>query len=153
VKGDCTPLLVGLIRAAVMPADPSKPPSDPAVLDDTRIYPLASILCERGTAVGFDSLDTIVRVLKDPAASIARDDPRYQLMQSMRGINITRQNLDAVAYVGPPRVYRVVATGESGKVKKKITAIIDTGRSPEYPITSNFQAEKAAGVLQYWREE
>jgi general secretion pathway protein K len=152
VKGDCTPLLVGLIRAAML-RDPNKPPTDPSVLDDNRVYPLASILCERGTAVGFDSIDTIARVLSNPQASIARDDPRYQMMQSMRGITISRADLDTVAYVGPPRVYRVVATGESGKVKKKITAIIDTARAPEHPVSQNWQAEKAAGVLQYWREE
>jgi general secretion pathway protein K len=152
VKGDCTPLLVGLIRAAVL-RDPTKPPADPTILDDQRVYPLASILCERGTAVGFDSLDTIIRVLTNPQASIARDDPRYQLMQQMHGLTITRADLETVAYIGSPRVYRVVGTGESGKVKKKITAIIDTGRSPEFPVTTNFQSEKAAGVLQYWREE
>lgn len=152
VKGDCTPLLVGLIRAAVL-QDPTKPPSDPTVLDDNRVYPLASILCERGTAVGFDSMDTIARVLSNPQMSIARDDPRYQMMQSMRGITIARADLDKVAYVGPPRVYRITATGESGKVKKKITAIVDTGRTPDNPLTMNFQAEKASGVIVYWREE
>lgn len=152
VKGDCTPLLVGLVRAAVI-KDPNKPPADPTVLDDTRLYPLASILCERGTAVGFDSLDTIVGVLKNPAASIARDDPRYQLMQSMRGINIEKRDLEEVAFVGEPRVYRIVATGEAGKVKKKITAIIDTSRSISSPVTRNPASEKASGVLQYWREE
>jgi general secretion pathway protein K len=152
VKGDCTPLLVGLIKAALI--DPkTNIPSDPTVLDDNRTYPIASILCERGTAVGFDSINTIVQVLSNPAGSIARDDPRYQMMQSMRGITITQQQMNAVAYVGPPRVYRIVATGESGKVKKKITAVIDTGRGPDNPLTNNYQAEKAAGVLQYWREE
>jgi type II secretory pathway component PulK len=152
VKGDCTPLLVGLVRAAVM-RDPNVPPADPSILDDTRIYPLASILCERGTAVGFESLDTIVAVLSNPQAAISRDDPRYALMQTMRGIQITRTDLEQVAYVGPPRVYRIVATGEAGKVKKKITAILDTARHLDNPVTQNPQAERSAGVLQYWREE
>jgi general secretion pathway protein K len=152
IKGDCTPLLVGLIRAALM-TDPTKPPKDLSILDDTRVYPLASILCERGTAVGFDDLKTIVSVLSNPQASIARDDPRYSLMQSMQGIEITEADLSKVAHVGAPRVYRITATGEAGKVKKKITAILDTARSLDNPVTQNPQSEKAAGVLQYWREE
>ena len=152
VKGDCTPLLVGLIRAALL-RDPSKPPADPTVLDDNRVYPIASILCERGTAVGFDSIETIAQVLSNPAASIAQDDPRYQLMQAMRGHHHHPGRAREGGLRRRPRVYRIVATGESGKVKKKITAIIDTGRAPENPVTNNFQAENAAGVLQYWREE
>jgi hypothetical protein len=38
-------------------------------------------------------------------------------------------------------------------VKKKITAILDTARSLDNPVTQNAQSEKASGVLQYWREE
>lgn len=152
VKGDCTPLLVGIIRAAMIP-DPPKPPADPSVLDDNKVYPLASILCERGTAVGFDSLETIAAVLSNPQASIARDDPRYAMMQGMRGLTVTAGDLAKVAVVRSPRVYRIEAIGESGKVKKKITAILDTARALDNPITSNPASEKAAGVLQYWREE
>jgi hypothetical protein len=75
-------------------------------------------------------------------------------MQSRPGITITEQQLTTVAFVGPSRVFRVVATGQSGKVTKKITAIIDTGRTPEHPInTINPDAENASGVLVYWREE
>lgn len=152
VKGDCTPLIVGLVRAALIP-DPTKPPEDPSILDDERLYPLASVLCERGAAVGFSSLDTIIKVLSEPAASLAEDDPRFQMMQNLTGINISKAQLSAVAYVGPPRVYRVVATGESGKVKKRITAILDTARTPDNPVTIDPASEKAAGVIQYWREE
>jgi general secretion pathway protein K len=152
VKGDCTPLVVGLVRAALFP-DPSKPPLDPSILDDNRLYPLASILCERGQAVGFDSLKTLIGVLTNPAASISRDDPRYQLMQNLTGITITEAQLGQVAYVGPPRVYRVVATGESGKVKKRIIVIVDSKGFLSNPVTNNPAGEQAAGVIQYWREE
>lgn len=152
VKGDCTPLIVGLVRAALIP-DPTKPPQDPTILDDNRLYPLASVLCERGAAVGFDSLDTVIGVLSNPAASLAQDDPRFTMMQSLTGITITKDQLSQVAYVGPPRVYRVVATGESGKVKRRITAILDTARSLDNPVTDDAASEKAAGVIQYWREE
>ena len=152
VKGDCTPLIVGLVRAALF-SDPSKPPNDPSILDDNRLYPLASILCERSQAVGFGSLDALIGVLNNPAASIARDDPRYQLMQNLTGITITKKQLEQVAYVGPPRVYRVVATGESGKVKKRIIVILDSKRHLDNPVTINPEGERAAGVIQYWREE
>jgi general secretion pathway protein K len=152
VKGDCTPLIVGLVRAALFP-DPSKPPTDLSILDDNRLYPLASILCERSQAVGFGSLDALIKVLSNPAASIARDDPRYQLMQSLTGIAITQKQLEDVAYVGTPRVYRVVATGESGKVKKRIIVILDSQRMPDNPVSNNIESERAAGVIQYWREE
>jgi len=152
VKGDCTPLIVGLVRAALFP-DPSKPPADLSILDDNRLYPLASILCERSQAVGFDSLDALIGVLANPAASIARDDPRYQLMQTLTGITITKKQLEQVAYVGPPRVYRVVATGESGKVKKRIIVILDSARTLDNPVTINPEGERASGVIQYWREE
>ncbi len=152
VKGDCTPLLVGLIRAAML-GDPTKPPSDPRVLDDRIIYPLASILCERGSVMGFDNLDTVISVLSNPAASISREDPRAQMMQSLQGINISKEDLSKVAYVGTPRVYRIVAMGEVGKVKKKITAILDTQRDLFNPVSQNVMAERASGVFQYWREE
>ena len=152
VKGDCTPLIVGLVRAALFP-DPSKPPLDLSILDDNRLYPLASILCERSQAVGFGSLDALIKVLSNPAASIARDDPRYQLMQNLTGITITQKQLEDVAYVDVPRVYRVVATGESGKVKKRIIVILDSKRTPDNPVTNNPLAEQASGVVQYWREE
>ena len=152
IKGDCTPLLVGLIRAAML-GDPTKPPTDPTIFDDRIVYPLASILCERGSVMGFDSLDTVISVLSNPAASISREDPRYQMMQSLRGLTITKGDLAKVAYVGAPRVYRIVATGEVGKVKKKITAVLDTERALFNPVTQNVMSERAAGVFQFWREE
>jgi general secretion pathway protein K len=152
LKGDCTPLIVGLVRAALIP-DPTKAPQDPTILDDNKIYPLASVLCERGAAVGFGSLDTVIGVLTNPAASLSKDDPRFQMMQNLTGITITKAQLEQVATTEPPRVYRVVATGESGKVKKRITAILDVKRTLENPVTSDAASEQAQGVVQYWREE
>jgi hypothetical protein len=150
--GDCTPLLMAVIRAAATP-DPTKPPADPAVLDDSRLYPMASLLCDRASAAGFDNLSTITNLMANPATAVMPDDPRYRIFQAMQGINVSAGDLARVANVAPPRVYRVVAMGESGKVKKKITAIIDTERVMQNPLTLNVQAEQAAGVIQYWREE
>jgi hypothetical protein len=123
------------------------------VLDDTRLYPIASLLCDRASVAGFDSLNTITTLLQNPQTAVLPDDPRYKIFQAMRGIALNAGDLARVAFVASPRVYRVVAVGESGKVKKKITAVIDSQRGLENPLTTNFNAEKAAGVLQYWREE
>jgi hypothetical protein len=153
VGGDCTPVIMGVIRAAAI-ADPTKAATvDPAILDDTKLYPLATILCDRASASGFDSLDTVMTVLTKPESAVLTDDPRYRVLQGMQQLRITRADLDAVAYVGAPRTYRIVATGESGKVKRKITAIVESGRALDHPLTMNIASEVAAGVLQYWREE
>jgi hypothetical protein len=149
--GDCTPLLMGVVRAAVI--DPLKPPTDPTILDDKMLYPIASVACDRASAAGFDSLQTISSLMKNPQTAVLPDDPRYKIFQGMRPITITDGDLAKVAKVESPRVYRIVATGASGRVKKKITAIIDTRRNLANPLTLNAGAEKAAGVLQYWREE
>ncbi len=151
-SGDCTPLVMAVIRAAATP-DPLKPPADPTVFDDAILYPLASILCDRASTAGFDSLNTITSLLANPQTAVLPDDPRYRMFQGMKPLSVDAGALGSVAYVGSPRVYRVTATGESGRVKKKITAIVDTGRTLENPLTLTPQSEKAAGVLQYWREE
>jgi len=150
--GDCTPLLMGIVRAAAT-TDPSKPPTDPSILDDARLYPIASVACDRASAAGFDSLSSITSLMKSPQTAVMPDDPRYKIFQSMPPITISDGDLAKVAKVEPPRVYRIVATGESGRVKKKITVIVDTRRSLANALTLNPAAEKAAGVLQYWREE
>jgi general secretion pathway protein K len=151
--GDCTPLVMGIVRAAATP-DPTKPPTDVSVLDDQQLYPRASMACDRASAAGFDSVDTLVNILMNPQSSVLPDDPRYKMLQSLRPLTgINKAEISKLAYVGSPRIYRIVATGESGRVKKKITAILDTGRMLENPLTLNPASEKAAGVIQYWREE
>jgi general secretion pathway protein K len=149
-SGDCTPLLMGVIRAGAL-SDPTKPPVDPAVFDDAILYPVTSVLCDRASAAGFDSLNTIISVLQKPESAVLPDDPRYRIFQGMKPL--LGIDLNSVAYVGSPRVYRVVSSGESGRVKRKVTAILDTGRTVENQQTKNPSAEKDAGVLQFWREE
>jgi len=152
-EGDCAPLVMGVIRAAAM-GDPTKLATlDPTILDDTKLYPLATVLCDRASAGGFDSLDTVLAVLTKPEAAVLTDDPRYRVLSGMQPLTLTKDALSQVAYVAPPRTYRIVATGQSGKVKKKITAIIDTVRTIENPLSVNVASEQAAGALQYWREE
>ncbi|HSZ83253.1 MAG TPA: hypothetical protein VLA14_13280 [Polyangia bacterium] len=150
--GDCTPLLMGVLRAAAMP-DPTKPPTDPSILDDTRLYPIATVLCDRASAGGFDSMGTITQIMANPAIAVGPDDPRYKILQATPPINLAAGDLNKVAFTGSPRVYRIVAVGEAGKVKKKITAIVDSAGFLSSPLTLNPASEKAAGVLRYWREE
>ncbi|MBC8131391.1 MAG: general secretion pathway protein GspK, partial [Deltaproteobacteria bacterium] len=60
--GDCAPLVMGVLRAAAM-VDPTKASAaDPTILDDVKLYPLATILCDRASSGGFDSIDTIMKV-------------------------------------------------------------------------------------------
>jgi hypothetical protein len=91
--------------------------------------------------------------MKSPQTAVMPDDPRYKIFQGMQPITINDGELAKLAKVESPRVYRIVATGVSGRVKKKITVIVDTRRSIANPLTMSPGAEKAAGVLQYWREE
>jgi hypothetical protein len=132
--GDCTPLLMGIVRAAATP-DPTKPPTDPTIFDDSRLYPIASVACDRASAAGFDSLGTITGLMKSPQTAVLPDDPRYKIFQSMPPITINDSELGKIAKVESPRVYRIVGTGTSGRVKKKITAIIDTRRGLDNQLT------------------
>ena len=135
------------------PGEEEAAPPCQAVLDDTQLYPRASLACDRASAAGFDSLDTMINIMQNPQTSVLPDDPRYKVFQSLRPLTINKGELAKLAYTGSPRIYRIVATGESGRVKKKITAIVDTGRTLDNPLTLNPASEQAAGVLQYWREE
>ena len=71
--------------------------------------------------------------MKNPQTAVLPDDPRYKIFQSMPPIIVSQADLAKVAKVESPRVYRIVATGASGRVKKKITAIIDTERVARQP--------------------
>jgi len=150
--GDCTPLLMGLLRAAAIP-DQNKPPSDLGILDDTRLYPVVSVMCDRASAGGFDSIQPILQILQNPAKAVLPDDPRYKILQSLPPLNVSAADLQKITTAGSPRTYRIVAVGEAGKVKKKITVIVDTAGVLSNPLTLNTIAEQAAGVLRYWREE
>ena len=80
--GDCTPLLMGIIRAAVTP-DPTKPPTDPNVLDDSRLYPIASVACDRASAAGFDSIQTITGLMKNPQTAVLPDEASMMVVSCL----------------------------------------------------------------------
>src|SRR4029079_17678887 len=73
--GDCTPPLVGVTRApAVDRANPTKPPADPSIFDDSRLYPLASVACDRASAAGRDHSTSITALIDGLQFGIP---PRY----------------------------------------------------------------------------
>ena len=149
--GDCTPLLMGVLRAAAMP-DQTKPPAGPRRSSTTRASIPSRACCaiapRRAASTASAALTAI---LQNPSQAVLPDDPRYKILQSLPPLNVG--DLSSVATFGSPRTYRIVAVGEAGKVKKKITAIVDTAGVLSNPLTLNPTAEQAAGVLRYWREE
>ena len=86
--GDCTPLLMGVIRAAA--AARSEQAARPIRRCSTtaRLYPMASVLCDRASAAGFDSLNTITNLMQNPQTAVLPDDPRYKIFQSMPPITV-----------------------------------------------------------------
>ena len=69
------------------PIRPSRP-TDPAIFDDASSTRWPASLCDRASAAGFDSLDTITSVLQNPQTAVLPDDPRYRMFQAMKPINI-----------------------------------------------------------------
>ena len=151
-SGDCTPLVMAVIRAAATP-DPLKPPRIRRCFDDAILYPLASILCDRASTAGFDSLSTITSLLAKPQTAVLPDDPRYRMFQGMKPLNVDAGALGSVAYVGTPRVYRDRRHRRVGAGEEEDHRHRRHRADPGKPAHLTPQSEKAAGVLQYWREE
>ena len=61
---------------------PSSPPRDPTISTMRILYPLASILCDRASTAGFDSLSTITSLLANPQT---RCSPTIRAIGCSRG--------------------------------------------------------------------
>jgi len=161
VYGDCkvnvnlasVPVLTSLImQYAATPNDPG--------LEFESLTLLARVVKHiRDYYGGFADLKAFAAAVENPVNAMVpafqidgedRGDTLPANVPMARGVKLNQQKLgEAVVVGGPRRIWRIAATADVGRVKKKITAVWDM----KY---ISFQARKSnmgPGGFLYWREE
>jgi len=161
VYGDCT-VNVNLASVPVLTAlivQHAAAPNDPALRWEN-LSVLARLLSHiREFYGGFPDMKAFLSAVEQPAAAVA---PAFATgdtegegavpsgMPMPQGIKLNEQTLkDSVVVGGARRIWRIKATAQAGRVKRKITAVWDM----KYV---SFQARRNAsgpGGFLYWREE
>ncbi len=143
-SGDCTPLVMAVIRAAATPDPPSPPPIRPSSTTPSSIRWPAS--CATGPRPPASTASTPSPACwPSPQTAVLPDDPRYRMFQGMKpitGVDTGERGLRRIAARLPGRRHRRVGAGEeedhrhrrhwthAGKPAHADPAVREGGRRP-----------------------
>jgi general secretion pathway protein K len=149
VWGDCKiqlggaspALIASLLRAA------AKRPED--LRDERNLLRLADAVVEsREFMGGVVDLQSFINIAKRPLVSFTSSTNSSGT--PIVGIELDPKRLEELATIGPRRIYRIEAVGQSGKVHKRIRAVFDTQKFNQNAVDPLAERQ---GAWIYWREE
>jgi general secretion pathway protein K len=134
-------------------------PNDPVLQNPLKLFLLAQRVAQARTlGMPFDDMGGFITFVSDPDAALGlkaaggaggATGGAALGLPSVDGISLNKKTLDAIAKVGPRRIYRVVGAAQVGRVEKRIIGVYDTEthnqnmRDPAY----------GRGTWVYWRVE
>lgn len=161
VYGTCTPNLCAIaddnwVLVASLLFQTAMDPQNPVFMDPIRLRALSQAVLQQVKLMGCTDVNTFISAAKEPlpvsqilestlglGSGLMDDDDR--IIGTLHGIDLDPKKVSETLYMGPRRVYRLVALGQAGRVTKRITAVWD--QQLHSPSTG-----RRGGFL-YWREE
>jgi general secretion pathway protein K len=135
------PLFASILRFA------AKNPSDPLLQNEVQLAALAIHLASMRQffGSGFADANQFIAAAKTPTPLALDEQPAQPLI----GIELDPQKLGQVVAFGPRRIYRLEASAEIGKVRRRVSAVFDSQHINQNTIDPGDRR----GTWVYWREE
>ena len=135
------PLLASILRFA------AKNPNDPLLQNEAQLAALAIHLASmrQFLGTGFADANQFIQAAKTPTPMSLDEQPRQPLV----GLELDPQKLGQVIAFGPRRIYRLEASAEIGKVRRRISAVFDSQHINQNTVDPGDRR----GTWVYWREE
>jgi general secretion pathway protein K len=156
--GHCAPNLCAipednwlLIASILMQS--ARDPQDPVFQDPIRLRALSKAVLQQVKFGGCNDLNSFVAAARQPMPigqmmgldTQATGEASETFVGTLQGVELDPAKVTGAAYMGPRRIYKIVAKAEVGRVVKRITAVWDQQfRSP---------STGQLGGFVYWRED
>ena len=162
IYGNCVPNLCAVpeenwVLVASVLFQTAMDPQDPVFRDPVRLRALSKAVLQQVKFSGCNDLNLFVTAAKQPvpltqlmgmgtqSEPAATGEESEYYVGNLQGIDLDPQKVTGSVYMGPRRIYRLVALGQVGRVTKRIIAVWDQQfRSP---------STGQLGGYVYWREE
>lgn len=162
VYGDCK-VNVGLAGASLITAliiQHAADPHDPALRWENLALLTQYLVQIRNMMGGFSDQNAFAKAVEDPLGQLGMaslvdgamggEGRPNESLASVAGVKLDSKKLaESIAGSGPRRIWRIVATSQVGRVKKKISTIWDV----KHVSMQASRHQMGPGAFLYWREE
>lgn len=162
VYGDCkvNVALAGPSLIAALIIQHAADPHDPALRWENLALLTRYLEQIRGMMGGFTDQNAFAKAVEDPLGQLGMaslvdgamggDGRSSESLASVAGVKLDAKKLkESVAGSGPRRTWRIIATSQVGRVRKKITTVWDV----KHVSMQASRHQTGPGAFLYWREE